>query len=1018
MEEIINQLATLHQLCVICIVGMLISGAVTFLMFQKMKIREVLQFFKRHGRNKHLLLVLCVCGGMMFGLCADASMNESEGESSILNVFEITSESEDTEDVIPEDEKVVIDHVAPRLEALYELENPGTSGEWCERGTWEITEPYLDFTKSKIMVSMMDRNGKLLAEPVNVLSDSYYAEMEFKEDAHYYIEAFLVDLSGNETTHEKTFYIDHDPPQITEVKCVTESGEVAKYLSNQQSFQYFTKEKSYVHITAKDLVTGTAQIGYQYKDAQTGEITEGIVEAAEEQQDKNLSYIVVELPFPFKGSIEVYAADYAGNVSEPSKEHGVIVESEELHGIVSGGEIEVITAFSKTPGYYANDVEVKFTAKDAYSGLSKMVCTAGGDWKEENDFDKEIELVTDEVVINHTIRAEENQNNHVLLGLEFTDQAGHRTILSEEELPKIHIDTIAPNVWVEYDNHEVKNERYYKEPRTATVYVEERNFDPSDVHFELSGPSVSISKWSHHAGNGCEGSHEAENTKHTDTCVWSCQVGFQEDGEYRFGFSCVDLAGNESGYGRVDEFIIDQTLPKIQVSYDNNHVRNGFYYQAPRTATIIIEERNFEPSEVEITLTAKDLGVPIRTPGVSVWSSSGDKHQAVIAYDYDGAFSFDVAYEDMAGNAAEDYPEDSFVVDMTLPEIVISEVKDKSANQGMASPMIQVSDTNYDSTQTGIALNGWNHGQVEVKTVKAVTYTGEMYRVQDFPYERSADDMYRLVVTAMDLAGNQSEEQITFSVNRFGSVYTLDRDTKKLIQNYYTSQEIPVVVTETNVDTLTYLKIVRNLNGKLKVLEEGNDYIVRKSGDDSSWKQYEYIIYAENFAQDGHYNISFYSEDRAQNTSSNQLKGAGISFAVDHTVPSIVISGVEQEGRYRETAKTITLDVQDNVNLSGVTVFYNEKQFKYDAAAVRKSNGKIQIMAESHNDWQTLKVLAEDMAGNEAESEEIVFLITPSWWVQLYRNQKLFYGSVIAAMTLAGMGGCAVIVWRKRKVDV
>ena len=52
--------------------------------------------------------------------------------------------------------------------------------------------------------------------------------------------------------------------------------------------------------------------------------------------------------------------------------------------------------------------------------------------------------------------------------------------------------------------------------------------------------------------------------------------------------------------------------------------------------------------------------------------------------------------------------------------------------------------------------------------------------MEDFSYTPETDDLYTLRATASDLAGNQSETSVTFSVNRFGSVYTLDEWTDEM----------------------------------------------------------------------------------------------------------------------------------------------------------------------------------------------------------------------------------------------
>ena len=94
-----------------------------------------------------------------------------------------------------------------------------------------------------------------------------------------------------------------------------------------------------------------------------------------------------------------------------------------------------------------------------------------------------------------------------------------------------------------------------------------------------------------------------------------------------------------------------------------------------------------------------------------------------------------------------------------------------------------------------------------------------------------------------DFAGNETEQSITFSVNRFGSVYVLD-DSLKEIEGTYIKEPIDIVLTETNVDSLSMdtIKITVSANGEPKNLEEGTDYTITSVGGNGSWSQYTYKI--------------------------------------------------------------------------------------------------------------------------------------------------------------------------------
>ena len=66
-----------------------------------------------------------------------------------------------------------------------------------------------------------------------------------------------------------------------------------------------------------------------------------------------------------------------------------------------------------------------------------------------------------------------------------------------------------------------------------------------------------------------------------------------------------------------------------------------------------------------------------------------------------------------------------------------------------------------------------------------------------------------------DRAGNETEDSVIFSVNRFGSVFVLSDDTQELVDKYYTNEEQDLVVTEINVDSLVFNGISYGRDGEL-----------------------------------------------------------------------------------------------------------------------------------------------------------------------------------------------------------
>ena len=401
---------------------------------------------------------------------------------------------------------------------------------------------------------------------------------------------------------------------------------------------------------------------------------------------------------------------------------------------------------------------------------------------------------------------------------------------TSEEI-SIKVDNKAPIATFSFDQSDVHNGKYYNNDKTLTITVDERNFDESyqPQVTSTAGGGYSISGWSH---NG---------EIHTAT------VAFSGDSDYTVTYECFDLAGNKSNTEKLDEFTVDKTKPVIQVSYDNNSALNNNYYKEARTATITITEHNFSPGEVTVTTTAQLDGAAASVPGVSGWSGSGDTHVATVSYSADADYTFTISATDLASNVSDPYATESFTVDQTKPTVEITNIEDRSANNGEVAPVITLNDINFDSGKTVVHLTGANKGEVDTTGMYTSTASNKDQTLTFYNFKENMDDIYTLTAETTDKAGNQYSTSKIFSVNRDGSTYLYDDYTEELIKNGYTNDPKNLVVSEINVDTLTFWELMVSENGTQKTLEQNKDFEVSESGSDVSWKEYKYTINASNF---------------------------------------------------------------------------------------------------------------------------------------------------------------------------
>lgn len=563
---------------------------------------------------------------------------------------------------------------------------------------------------------------------------------------------------------------------------------------------------------------------------------------------------------------------------------------------------------------------------------------------------------------------------------------------ASEEI-SIKVDNKAPIVTFSFDQSDVHNGKYYNNDKTLTITVDERNFDESyqPQVTSTAGGGYSISGWSH---NG---------EIHTAT------VTFSGDSDYTVTYDCFDLAGNKSNTEKLDEFTVDKTKPVIQVSYDNNSALNNNYYKEARTATITITEHNFNPGEVTVTTTAQLDGAAASVPGVSGWSGSGDTHVATVSYSADADYTFTISATDLASNVSDPYATESFTVDQTKPTVEITNIEDRSANNGEVAPVITLNDINFDSGKTVVHLTGANKGEVDTTGMYTSTASNKGQTLTFYNFKENMDDIYTLTAETTDKAGNQYSTSKIFSVNRDGSTYLYDDYTEELIKNGYTNDPKNLVVSEINVDTLTFRELTVSENGTQKTLEQNKDFEVSESGSDVSWKEYKYTINASNFENEGDYNVSIYSEDRATNVTTNTAKSKDILFAVDKTSPVISLANIEDGGRYKVESQTFTANVDDNMALDKVE-YYVDDELKqtFDADEVSANGGSLELSVDSSNTFQNVSVKAYDKANNEATTASVDVLVSANTWVQFYNNKPAFYGTIgggVAAVAAAVAAG-------------
>ena len=507
--------------------------------------------------------------------------------------------------------------------------------------------------------------------------------------------------------------------------------------------------------------------------------------------------------------------------------------------------------------------------------------------------------------------------NGIVIRMQMTDRKGNST---KKEVYRFSIDRTAPEVRVHFrENHPV-NGIFFNESRTAEITVRDQNFDPEQVSFEAvrDGVSESFGNVAWESGKSAE--------------IHKAVIRFYEEGVYDFTVRAADRAGLVSEGPEYSQetvvpqhFVVDRTAPEIRVSYDNNNAKNNLYFSAPRTAHVTITERNFDAGNVWISTGAANV-----TP---LWKSDGYVHTAEIPFSDDGSYVLSVQAADRAGNMSDRFSAGGaaapgrFVIDRVIDRLKITGVKDGVYYRGDINLKIAAVDQNYASCSVRLFCTRMDEKERDVtaevfgsikETKQGWTGSG---RIRAAAPDR--DGLYELRVILRDLAGNEKTENVSFVVNRHGSVYQYDSRLKALQGTCVKQISQPLVITEYNPGPLQG-------EGKIEVTRDGRPLkeiqaeiqsgrLKKGKTAGAGWYQYRYLLRPETFLQEGTYRIGITGRDKAGNLLATGRDPEGqIVFSVDRTAP--VLDQFYIERILTDGKAVLYMEIFDAIGLARVNI--------------------------------------------------------------------------------------------------
>lgn len=654
-----------------------------------------------------------------------------------------------------------------------------------------------------------------------------------------------------------------------------------------------------------------------------------------------------------------------------------------------------------------------------------------------------------------------NNSNDIEVKVTLVDRASHESTKSY----KLSIDKTKPEIEITYKNNDVQNGKYYQDDRTATVTVRELNLS-TPAQFNITAlcdktdikPSeqalAELIKKTYDKKNFEKFHKEAgEDGKKTEYYEFIFEIPAKTQGDYEITASVTDNAGNKSDYNRVDRFSVDTTTPFITVTFDNDQSRNGNYFATKRTATITVTDRYFDATQSPVVINSTDNGDKISAPSQSGWSKQNSKYEQSCTVDFskDGKYSFTVDTTDLSGKQATQYTVSDFIIDNTDPTIKLyinnKEVKDgeNRAYIDEVMPKVVVEDTNFSQTDTKvtitpvIAKDKTNFGYESTLISKKAKYeNGMTYVFNNFTgedgKERKYDNIYNLDVSAIDKSGHTTKAQrITFSVNRYGSVYICK-------PNRYYAEKPVIQVEEINVNPInfkskeTYVNVISS-SGKTQTLKSKDLIIQKQEASDKNWYSYLYAIPSSCFDVDDVYSIKLSSKDNAKRVSTNinDANKKDIMFTVDTTNPYFEVTNYIENENIKADSKELEIALMDDT--SGVAsysilfdgqpiedfdtkIYENKVNFKFNvkgATALRDAKGRQLEVRITDAAGRTNTMSENDKSTFNVRISSNVFVEALATMQDFYQKTAAFWCTVAGIIAVIGIAIWIILAKKKKK---
>lgn len=943
---------------------------------------------------------------------------------------------------------VVVDTVNPKLTASHKLVKEGGVSKpedgrhyYSDAVKFTFTMTEANFYAEDIKIQLAKNNGEAQDVAVSWTNvgteenpDVYEGSFVIEGDGDYVV-SMEYGASGKDKAGNPLIFVD-EAKNETEVQKYESDVIVIDTTKPVIGFSFDTaSQKTIFTVTERNFRSDAIKVVVDAKDISGATIQpkalEALLQAATWKQDASNPEVYTFETSDYVSGIYNLTLNYTDIVGWEAAEY--VTESFTIdHDAPTGVKIEYSTPIVETIletltlGFYQSAVDVVFTAYDSDAGVesftwgytqqsgssavnrptdseeqfNSQVLSAEQDTAEKSKFTAKLTLTTTEAA---QLRG--------YLAVRATDKYGNVSDKVTDSGKVLVVDNVSPKMTVEYSQADrtVGTDIYYKKNMDITFTVEEANFFAEDVKVTVTkdnqAPYAIAPNW---------------NDVSADTHVGTYTL--TGDGHYVINVEYTDRSDNSMAKYTSDMLTIDTIAPIINVAYQNSSAVNTMtdnegnsrkYFAGTQTAVITITEHNFNPEDVVFTVSAKDVGgQSLGAEGLyrkAEWTTdaTGDIHTMTITFPGDANYSFDVAYTDLAENAAADYAMDYFTVDNVAPEGLavsystsILEQVLEAISFGFYNAKVTVTLTAED-VMSGVNSFVYSYARAEGVSSVNGELTNQTIVATDISYSNGGRIATATFEIPRDALGNNSQFNGTVefaAIDRVGRETTLKDGKRLVVDNIAPMAEVsynePVNVT----DGISYYAGAIDAT---VVITEANFYeqdvevLVTKDGGEAyavtpSWSDNNVDVHIGSFSltEDGDYTVTITYTDKSSNVmetyTSEQMtidtvlenpvitingrEGNGIAFK-DEVIPAVSFS----DENFSDYEITLT-----RTNYGSKNVDVTEK-FVSGLVAVDEQGGSgefdtFEKTAENDGIY-TMTVTVTDKAGHVSDAEPVVFTV-------------------------------------------